>query len=30
MSYWDVPERPLESPEDKPVGYCDCCGGVVY
>ena len=30
MSYWDVPERPLEPPEDKPIGYCDCCGGEVY
>ena len=30
MSYWDVPERPLEPPEDKPVGYCGFCGGEVY
>ena len=30
MSYWDVPERPLEPPEEHPVGYCDHCGGEVY
>lgn len=30
MSYYDVPERPLEPPEDRPVDYCDCCGGEVY
>lgn len=30
MSYWDVPERPLEPPEDKPAGYCGFCGGEVY
>lgn len=30
MSYWDVPERPLEPPEDKPVSYCGFCGGEVY
>lgn len=30
MSPWDVPERPLESPENKIYGTCDFCGGEIY
>lgn len=30
MIYWDVPERPLEPPEEKPVAYCGCCSGEIY
>lgn len=30
MSCWDIPERPLEPPEDVPVGYCEHCGGEIY
>ena len=25
-----LPERPLEPPEDKPIAYCDYCGGEIY
>ena len=30
MSYWNVPERPLEPPEEKPVAHCDFCDGEIY
>ena len=30
MSYWDVPECPLEPPEEKPVSRCDFCDGEIY
>lgn len=25
-----LPERPLEPPEEKPIAYCDYCGGEIY
>mgnify|MGYP001053982660 CR=1 FL=1 len=30
MNYWDVPERPLEPPEEKPVAYCGFCDSEIY
>ncbi len=27
---FEIPERPLEPPEDKIFGYCDHCGGEIY
>lgn len=30
MSYLDIPERPLDPPEDVVVGYCVHCGGEIY
>ncbi len=30
MSWYDIPERPLEPSEDVVVGYCDHCGGEIY
>lgn len=30
MSYWNIPERSLEPPEDVIFSYCDHCGGEIY
>lgn len=30
MNLWNIPERPLEPPEDVVVGECDHCGGEIY
>lgn len=30
MAMYDIPERPLDPPEDVIVGYCDHCGGEIY
>lgn len=31
MRNWnDIPELPLEPPEDVEVGKCACCGGEIY
>lgn len=30
MAMYDIPERPLDPPEDVIVGYCDYCGGEIY
>lgn len=30
MRFNDIPERPLEPPEDKVFCYCDYCGGEIY
>lgn len=31
MSYWNnIPEPPLDPPEDVIVGYCAYCGGEIY
>ena len=27
---YDIPELPLEPPEDVEVGKCACCGGEIY
>lgn len=27
---YDIPERPLDPPEDKVFAMCDCCGGEIY
>lgn len=27
---FDIPERPLDPPEDEVYGYCDQCGREIY
>lgn len=30
MSYYDIPERPLEPPYYEPVDYCHLCGNDIF
>lgn len=30
MSYYNVPERPLDPPEDRIAFECEICGGDIY
>lgn len=30
MSYYDIPERPLEPPYYEPIGYCAECGNEIF